>query len=71
MTQLKLVYSSNDYEPKTQNFVRSSNKLKMSRVTSLKLPSAVTKLLALQAHDPAAAAVIERLVEKALRRAAG
>lgn len=69
MTQLRLAYSSSN--PKTPNSAPPLQKLRMSRATLSKLPRLASKAIQLEMHDPRAAAVIERLVDDALRRRAG
>lgn len=71
MTQLKLVYSSNDLQQRMPRSGPSSKKLRMSRVTLLRSPRVASKFALLEAMNPHAAAVIERLVDDALRRKTG
>lgn len=69
MTQLRLAYSSSN--PTSPDLKKLSPKLRMSRVSWSKLPSISKKVTELHAKEPAAAAVIEKLVDDALRRVAG
>ena len=69
MTQLRLAYSSSN--PRTPHCERPSPKCKMSRASLRRLPPLASKVLRLQAADPAMGVVIERLVDDALRRRAG
>ncbi|MDP3718820.1 MAG: hypothetical protein Q8T13_13730 [Acidobacteriota bacterium] len=69
MNQLRLAYSNSN--EKTRLSKLPSTKFKMSRVTFSRLPRLAQRVVELQHSDPDAAAVIERLVDEALRRRAG
>lgn len=73
MTQLRLAYSSvtKNSVSKTNDSGLPSKKLRMSRATSSRLPRLASKSIQLLMKDPAAAIVIEKLVDDALRRLAG
>jgi len=68
MTQLRLAYSSSNKT--TEHSGPPLKKLRMSRASLSKLPKLALKAMQLQVYDPAAAVVIERLVDDALRRRA-
>lgn len=68
-SQLKLVYSNSN--KKMAYFEKHSTKLKMSRVGWDKLPSVCRKIAQLYWQQPAAAALLEKLVDDALRRKLG
>lgn len=67
MTQLRLAYSSNELTVSK----KLSVKCRMSRASLRKLPPLASKVLRLQAADPAMGVVIERLVDDALKRRVG
>ncbi len=67
MTQLRLAYSNQ----RINDSGKPSNKLRMSQASLRKLPPLASKVIRLQAVDPAMGIVIERLVDDALKRRAG
>lgn len=69
MTQLRLAYSNLNVS--SVNKKLPSGKCRMSRASLSKSPRLAQKFLQLQLVDPAAAVVIERLVDDAIRRRAG
>jgi len=66
MTQLRLAYSSSN--PRTPTSAPPSQKLRMSRAGWSRLPRLAQKAVLLENHDPAAARVIEMLVDDALNQ---
>lgn len=66
MSPLRLAYSNSNR--KTSVCDLPSHKLKMSRATLSRLPRLLQQMIELQRRDPAAARVIERLVDDALQR---
>ena len=69
MTQLRLVYSGS--KKTTQHLDLRSIKPKMSRANLASLPPICRKVARLHFERPAAAALIEKLVDDALNRRAG
>lgn len=67
MSQLRLAYSNSN--PTSPDSKPRSTKFRMSRANLSKLPRLASKVIQLQMHDPAAAVVIERLVDSALAEA--
>lgn len=68
MTQLRLAYSGS--KKRTARLELPSKKLRMSQASLCRLPRLASKSIQLLMKDPAAAIVIERLVDDALRRLA-
>lgn len=69
MTQLRLVYSGSNKRTPLSDL--HSIKLRMSRANLESLPPICQKVARLHFERPAAAALIEKLVDDALRRIAG